>query len=183
MYAGIGLLLEDELFNKIRVLTLDIGNSINRKDVFNQPPHITIKRPFKIKGLNDLKKVDRLLKYCSDTFSSIELEIIGFKQFGNETIYAYPEDSKKIKSVHEKTLKHAQSLGIIKSEFEGDDYIAHVSVVTGLYENDMTKCSRFLKNESSIGTTVLSKVGLFISTDSKNWIVYKELVLGGKVSG
>ena len=177
LIIGVGLLLEGESYNKIREIEQIFSTTISNDHGLFQPPHITIKRPFQVKSLEDIQDISKTIeKFCKKQ-KKIKLKLSGIKSFTEKAVYFQVLNDSKVRSIHEDLLLILRSKHSIKAEaFDGPKFVAHSTIAMELDEKQHNEIERKLihkYNKLRIDTTI-SKIGLFLNIDDAHWIIIRE---------
>lgn len=170
MKIGIGLLIEDDAYNKLRDLELIVSSETGNELGLFQPPHITIKRPFEA-DQDTFVNAKRILREFCGSVQEFEIDLGIYRTFGNEVIYAFTDVSKII-SIQKSLLEKFEKINVMPDEFDADKYIAHSTIALDLSPNEFEIAeSKLLNYKGKTITTLISKVGLFLNVDERHWIV------------
>ena len=179
---GIGALIEDESFNEIRALELEIYENTNDFKGLIQPPHITIKRPFVVNNLEELKEVIRIIQQISKTTYQFNIELGSVENFSQTVLYLSLVNIKEIFNLHLKLVellreKFPSSI----NEFDGDGVIFHTTVAMDIKAEifDIEKKLILPKAKTILNKPVkINKLGLFLALDNETqWVVVFETPL------
>lgn len=172
MQIGIGIILEEGVYNYARDLELKISNQFNTKDGLRQPPHVTIKAPFEVSSL------EPFVQYFDGLVSSIkpfELELGGVDSFAPSVIYIKVKESQELNRLHLKIVKDLETQYNVKpTQYEGADRTFHSTLAMGdLTKKEHDKAMEYLKNENQTFKFKFTTLGLFYLFEEKDWIVIR----------
>lgn len=180
--VGVGLLLNDEPFNKVRELELCLAELTGNNRALQQPPHITVKRPFVLANNNELKKVIQTVADLAKITKAIPIRYNGISQFGNSAWYLQAANCEPLAAVHR------QLVGLISQTFENsvgeleqDKMVFHTTLALNLTNEEFKVSTQYLKDRDEKdfqSNTTLNQFGVFLSMDNGiNWIVCAQISL------
>lgn len=183
---GIGALIEGEAHNTIRALELKLADKTSNFSGLGQPPHITVKAPFDVISLADIKTYQALLEGIAQNHTSLDLELCGAGNFNQSVLYLQVAYSESLRQLHEDllvaTLRHFPEA---KGKFEDKEAVFHATLAMGLRPTQFAIARETLETlpqaSSSISANI-RKLGLFLKvSDSNQWIVLAEKMLIQKI--
>lgn len=168
--VGYGFILEDQLFNVVRLYELDIFQSLGVHQGLRQPPHITIKRPFTIDSENIPSHKKLLHEFATHT-RKLNVSYGPVKWFGNDTAYI-AINSDAVHGAHNSLLKMLEKQGIEKGDFEGADFTAHTTLALEFGSRGLDEVRKSIDSQTLLqGTAIIDTVGLFLNIDDSHWII------------
>lgn len=170
MKIGYGIMLDVATRNFIRQVQLELHHQVGI-GLARQPPHITIKSPFETTEIAPHRKY---LDDLSQKLNGLEVEIEGFGNFADKTIYLDVRHTPTLIALHETVLQQAEEkFGLKPLEFEGKNIKFHASVAG--FEN-VSRCKDaqgFLSKYSPKFKFRVLQLGLFYYLGpGKGWIVH-----------
>lgn len=175
---GIGALVDDETFNKVRSLELVTTAATGSYAGLGQPPHITIKRPFQVESIDDIAKVQGIVADIADATAAFSVTYAGLDNFGEETLFLAAGSSPELETLHETLLsKLRATFGAVEMPHEGKEMVYHTSIALGLAGNQIQQLATKLGDDLPASCTI-HKLGIFIGLDNNtHWAVISEVKL------
>lgn len=182
MKIGIGLLPDSSTFNHIRQLELKMAFSLGENPGLNQPPHITVKRPFDITTVEQLNEIRQLTADIAANASAFKLAYQRVNNFGESTLFLSVTANERLSALHadlsEKLRATFGESTVVPHE--GDAMRFHTSLATGLKGNDMQLAREAVQDSVTAFNARFEKIALFLNlTDTGQWVVIHEALLGG----
>lgn len=179
--VGVGILLDNPHFNSIRAIEMQIYDSVSNSDGLNQPPHVTIKRPFELKNIKELGLyADKVCEIVEKT-ASFDIKLQDISNFSHKTIYLNASTkNKELTILHNRLISAAEALSKQPSDsFEGSNMLFHTTLAMNLNELQYSSLEELIYTLQKFEITIKAeKVGLFMAIDNdKHWVVLKEFAL------
>ena len=173
---GVGILLPEDIYNSVTGLQLKVNDkfsdSIN--PVLNQPPHITVKRPFVIDGKDKLdgfiSKVDELIGKVS-----LSVRYEGAGNFEDGTVYLSVSKDESLLHIHSELLELCAEYGVAPDGFEAANFKPHTSVSSETPEDVVGSMIGIVESDpvSSAGFKP-ENAGIFLKSATDSWTVIHE---------
>lgn len=172
MQIGYGIILEGEINNFMREMELLLFNKFNLQKGLCQPPHITIKPPFKVEELSPYKNyLDELCK----KIKPFEVELKGFSSFGKKVIYLNVKKNQKLSDIYETIFDDMKNK--YNPELKREEIIFHATLAyDDIGEETFHKAYEYLReNFQPEFKFTIDKIGLFCQLpDESGWIMIQE---------
>ncbi len=177
---GVAALLEGKAFNIVRSLEVAINEKLPKASSLNQPPHVTIKRPFVVNTRQDIEHVSRLINLVVSDEKSFNIEYNGVDSFSDKAlIMPLKKPLTELKSLHRRLVGELSRFYDCRVNFEGDAMIYHTSLATNLKGRDIETAKAAIA-EMTIpeGAVSIDKIGLFLNTNNgSEWVIIEEIHL------
>jgi 2'-5' RNA ligase len=172
---GIGALLDTDTFNTVRSLELAAASATNNFAGLGQPPHITIKRPFKVVSIDDIDKVLAHVEEVAKRTSAFTVQYSGLGNFSETTLFLTLESSQELQKLHSELLsKLKESFADAESPHEGQQMLFHTSIATNLHEDQLESARRKVYGDVA-ATCYVHRLGLFLGLNNNaHWVVIAE---------
>lgn len=176
---GIGALIEDEAFNALRKIELQIASKSGNWYGLFQPPHITIKRPFKAdnKALQTTKKL--MFDLAAQTLA-FDVVLQSIEHFGTNVVYASLQETKKLNDMHVWLIDNLRKNSVAVGDNESQTMIYHSTLTMNTTKVQFNAAIIEAQKQSSAFPLrcPIRKLGLFLNIDGgKHWIVIAEAAL------
>jgi 2'-5' RNA ligase len=177
--VGVGALLKGELFNATRLLEINLAFETNLWRGLDQPPHITIKRPFTINNYDMFTKVLEAFDNIANNTEPFTINFEGIQNFNHKVLFLKVSASEELTSLHEKLVVAMLAVdGASKLPAEcTDEMVFHTTLALDLEEDEF---ERMQKHADTIDVSSLrdgveiGSIGLFLSADGKHWDLVNE---------
>jgi 2'-5' RNA ligase len=179
---GIGVLIEGDAFNSLRNTELRLRLKNGNADGLQQPPHVTVKRPFVVNE-EIFEHARSILHMTAQKFAPSQVKLTGESAFGTSVVFASVEPSEFLTRLHESLLKSLDTHGVQPDTFEGQNMVFHSTLAMNLTPDQFEKSQDILQNLRLTWPLIcnVSKLGLFLAIDDdRHWIVIDEATLTGK---
>lgn len=179
--VGIGALIEGSAFNTIRDIELQLAAKTKNLRGLSQPPHITVKLPFEVSGVEQVQAVIEMVDKISANSAAFDVKLNGYASFETKVLYAKPQNTKQLTALHHDLMSALYLLKVAPDSVEGESMVFHSTLAKDLSETE------FETAESELKTVMpdepmhchIMKLGLFLSLDnSAHWAVINESPLG-----
>lgn len=177
---GFGLLIQDQtFFNSIRDLEISISELTNDTRNLQQPPHITVKRPFEVDDASQVKAIIASVRDWAASQPSTTIEWHGFGGFGNGVRFVAVNDSAELKHMHLTLCRLlVEKHGIKTDQLEGENAVFHTSIAIGMDASQAAKTDQFLTAVSVPDARLsLSTLGVFMKVSENGWAVVGHIPL------
>ena len=193
MKATFALLANYEIHNLVRKLSWDIHRKYRTgTDVCRLPPHISLKQPFDISGLELLEDY---MAELAISVSPFEVNLTGLQLIkttidGLETgiLWLNVQETALLRQLHNRLNQELTSrFGDVSAAFDGPDYHFHMTVAIGGQPFDVYKklYNEFIGHLNDLQYTV-RELGMFVYDEmdeiNAGYITYKILSLREKSS-
>jgi len=177
---GVGLLIEDEAFNRMRFAQMGVARATGVDFGLLQPPHITVVRPFEVEEIEDIYHVVRTIESASKEFYAKDIDFSALEAFGNSTLYFKPDEISFLNHMHlyikrqifrDVTLKDSSTV-------DGRELIFHSTIAYKLNDLQFKKGQIWLGSQEGLVPihAHLRKIGLFLQVNGQ-WIVIHTVIL------
>ncbi len=179
---GIGVIIENPDYNRIRDIELNLANATGSFSGLGQPPHVTVKRPFVVDGLDDIQKAAKIMDKLAASTKAFKINLEGHKNFSDKVLYLEVVKNDHLNKIHEQLLAALEPLfpgstGV----FEGQKMIFHSTLAMDLSGKQFTVAEEALKHydRKQLAFSVpIKKIGLFLGIDQEtHWVIIKEASL------
>lgn len=177
--VGIGVLIGNETCNEIRHVELQLAEATGNWSGLNQPPHITVKRPFEVANLDELQQIVEVFDRTLSSIEPFSITYRGITDFNRQVLLLEVGVSKALVQLHQALLDALeQVVATAKQPFEGGlGMIFHTSLALSLKEDEFIRARKLadaLVNAQFDQETPITRVGLFFSNDATHWAVVRE---------
>ena len=137
MKATFALLANNEIHNAVRKLSWDIHRKYGIGiEITRLPPHVSLKQPFDISGLNALEKYMIELAKIITPFEIqlTELQLVGGTVAGMDTriLWLDVRETELLRQLHNRVNRElAMRFENIQAAFDGPEYHFHMTVAIG----------------------------------------------------
>lgn len=172
MQIGYGIILEGEINNFMREVELLLFNKFNLQKGLCQPPHITIKPPFKVEELSPYKNY---LEELCKKIKPFEVELKDFGSFEKKVIYLAVKKNQRLQDIYETIYLDIKNK--YNPKLAREEMIFHATLAyDDLDEETFRKAYEYLReNFQPEFKFTIDKIGLFSQLpDESGWIVIKE---------
>ena len=173
MKIGFGILLEDEAFNFVRSIELELFHKFGLLRGIKQPPHITIKSPF---YTDKVEPFYQYLKDLSKRIKPFEIKLEGFGHFEKKVIFLNVKENPFLKKLHLKIIKELKEKFDVKpSKLEGKSIKFHSTIaLKDFSEKEFKKIKKYLTRKYKPSLRFKARrIGIFYYLGQHNWIVIK----------
>lgn len=176
---GIGVLFDENSYNAIRDIELELSERTNNFSGLGQPPHVTVKRPFAVEGIEDIKKCESIMQDVATRAKSFQLELSGIGSFSNTVLFLRPEQNKNLEDIHDNLINEIESVfPSSKTVHEGDNMIFHSTLAMDLSPQEFHIAKNYMDSiphEKLSFMVRVQKIGLFLGVDNNtHWITLSE---------
>lgn len=179
---GIGVLIEDADCNRIRSIELDLANATGNFCGLGQPPHVTVKRPFIVNSLRDLKKTEQIMEELAAETNSFTINVNGFQNFSDKVLYLQVQKNENLWQMHNRLIASLEArFPGAKGVFEGSKMVFHATLAMDLNAQQFGLAHQNLSQyqpENFVFSVPINRIGLFLGIDQEtHWSVVKETEL------
>lgn len=174
--VGIGALIDGDVYNDIRLLELRIAGATGNWAGLGQPPHITIKRPFELGGVDDLQKVAEIFDEVLAGMQSFPVFYTGIGDFDKKILFLRVDKNEQLDHLYQLL----RSVFPAASQQENvKEMIFHTTLALSLDSEQFTRARKAANNlaPALLEEVSISKIGLFFSTDGSHWTTVREVKL------
>lgn len=175
--------MDDEPYNMVRSLELQIAGAINNWSGLNQPPHVTVKRPFRVSNFQQLQKVITAFDSIAAETAAFNIYYDNIDFFGQNVLFLKVRENNQLQQLHANMLASMEAVvpGAMQPK-EGEEMVFHTSLALSLNELEFTS-SKVLGRDLSVGLLPLQvpikQIGVFFSTDNEHWVIIRNKQLAG----
>lgn len=181
--VGIGLLLPDATFNTVRKLEIEAAYISSNWQCLQQPPHITVKRPFNVKDNTILQSVIDELKNIMAVTEPFEVVYEGKGSFGNKVIHLQVSHNLVLQKLHRDLV---EAMLKVDPESKQPAEMTHEMIFHTTLALNLTPAEFKLVNKhlDALPPSVLPKsvlienAGIFMSNDGRHWNIVHKINLG-----
>ena len=177
MQIGFGILLDDESYNYARKIELELCNKFDLCWGLKQPPHVTIKAPFKT---NNIKPFEDYLGSLAKKIKPFYIDLESFDYFSSNVIFLDVKENKKLLNLHLNIINDLkEDFGIKPNAFEGKNRRFHSTVaLEDVTEEKFKKAKKYLQGKNPKFRFKIKTIGLFYYLGkSGGWVVTKKVDL------
>jgi 2'-5' RNA ligase len=171
---GIGLILNADALNTIRELELKVASATNNWRGLQQPPHITLKRPFQVVSPSTITKLVELVNHQAALTPRLVITYNGINHFGEDVLYAQIKKDDQLRVLYSDITKAVEAIvpNAIGHGTSEKEMVFHTTIALGLSSAEYKiahKCVQAISPSKSQFTTVVDSMGLFLSNDGIHW--------------
>ncbi|MEL7120977.1 MAG: 2'-5' RNA ligase family protein [Bacteroidota bacterium] len=177
MQIGFALLLNNEVFNFVRTLQLELHLELG-VHLSRQPPHITIKSPFEASNITPFVAY---LEKIAQTTSPFEITIDGFGNFGNQVLFLEVLENPTLTQLHHTIINDfQQAFMIAPDQYEGANVKFHVSIA-GFNETELfQQAQEYISAHKAEFSLQINQLGIFYYLGpGQSWIINRKIRLLG----
>ena len=176
---GIGALINGPSYNYLRKIEVQIGDTVGNFSGLGQPPHVTIKRAFEVKGISGIRKCERAMDALANKKKPFDVQFAGVGNFGNSVLYLRLAPNDTLVAMHSQLLDTLEpvfpkAIGTL----EGENMVFHSTIAMGLEVEQYNKARELLDTypvESLAFAGSVNKLGLFLGIENNtHWAVISE---------
>lgn len=178
MYTiGIGALVDNPSFNTIRRLEMTIVESTNDFSGLSQPPHITVKRPFKVSPDLEVEVVRKLMVKTAKKHKKFKTILEQYDTFEDGVVIARVAPHPMLKDIHQDLLKELKDY-CKPDKYEADNIIFHSTLSFAASDARAASTELQKKYPLPIQCNVVG-LGLFVGIhDLEYWAIISKVPLG-----
>jgi 2'-5' RNA ligase len=167
----LGCLIREEAEKYYKEIVEDISSRFNLEKLIqkSRPPHITIKSPFEIDGINEIKST--MKRFC-DNQRPLYFNVKGFGNFGKELIYinllATPQIKKNLKKLLEELRTNPE---ISWSKYDNENKVFHITIVKNEeLENRFNEIWNYLSPMEQLKSVSFDNITIFKKISGKTYV-------------
>jgi 2'-5' RNA ligase len=169
MKVAFAILCDNQIHNIARKISLEINEKYQTGLLGAMlPPHISLKQPFNIKNLKQLKEIEKYFDGFAKNLKPFKINTTKISLFETGVIFIDLKQDKKLMNLHLNVLEDLKiKFGIEKGQFEGvDEYHFHCTLaVWGKSLEVYKKIFEEYKNKNVKHVFKFSELAMFVYKD------------------
>ena len=123
----IAIMPPDEIAQRVQEVKKEFVEKYNSEEAYTQPPHFTLRAPFKAPEEIEETIVPQLIFFAEDQ-SPFTVQLSGFNHFRDDVIYIDVEDPSSMQSLHADLREYLQNEMGFSDQSSNNTFTPHMTV-------------------------------------------------------
>ncbi|MFC1743760.1 2'-5' RNA ligase family protein [Candidatus Riflebacteria bacterium] len=175
MLLGISLEVPQEIHNYVRNLQFEFKEKYNVVLGLDQPPHITLKRPFE---REDSTEFENFLSAYVKTLKKFRVNIQGFGFFEEGVIFLRVIESENLNRLKTQICNYLEEkLNVAQDDLEKDGFVFHLTLAYGDVSQETLERIKKDYLSKDVRFTFLTKSISLLRNSGEKWLPTKIFIL------